>query len=112
MVRNIVGFTLAFVAGLLATTQGYQGITGASITGNVVGVSISSGAGSLVVILGILLLIGAFLMIVNETMRFGGILTIVLGVLTAFVTFGASLIPALIAIVGGFLGMTAEWVRI
>ncbi len=108
MVRNIIGFVLAFIAGLFATIQGYQGITSASITGNVIGVSVPTSAAGLGVILGVLILIGAFLMIVTETMRFGGILTIVLGVLTAFVTLGASIVPSLIAVVGGFLGMTAE----
>ncbi|MBU2497139.1 MAG: hypothetical protein KJ767_03715 [Nanoarchaeota archaeon] len=108
MVRNILGFILAFVAGIFAIFQGYQGFSGASITGNVIGVSIASGASSLAIILGVLLIIGGFLMIVNETMKFGGILVIVLGVLAAFATFGSSIVPALIAVVGGLLGMTAE----
>lgn len=108
MVRNIVGFVLAFIAGILATVQGYQGITGAALTGNVIGVSINTGVGGLAVIFGILILAGAFLMVITETMRVGGVLIIILGVLSAIVTFGASLVPALIAVVGGFLGMTAE----
>ena len=106
--RNIVGTVLALFAGLFISFQGYQGITGAAITGNVVGASLSSGGGGLAVIVGMLILVGAFLMIVSETMRFGGILTIVLGLVGAVTTLGASLIPSLIAIVGGFLGMTAD----
>ena len=106
--RNIVGTVLALFAGLFISFQGYQGITGASITGNVVGASFGGGVGGLTIIIGMLVLVGAFLMIVSETMRFGGILTIVLGLVGAVATMGASLIPSLIAIVGGFLGMTAD----
>ena len=108
MVRNVVGFVLAFVAGIFATIQGYQAVTAVSITGNVVGVTIGTGIGGLAVILGILILVGSFLMIVTETVRFGAILVIVLGVLTAIVTQGASIVPSLIAVFGGFLGMTVE----
>ncbi len=106
--RNVIGFVFALIAGLFATVQGYQAVTGSAITGNVVGASISQGVGGLAVIFGILILVGAFLMVVSETKRFGGILTIVLGILSAIVTLGASIVPALVAVVGGFLAMTAD----
>ena len=83
-------------------------LTGTTITGNVVGASIGAGISSLAVIFGMLFLVGAFLMIVNETMRFGGVFTIILGALAAVITLGTSLIPALIAVAGGFLGMVGE----
>ena len=105
--RNIVGFVLSLFAGLFATVQGYQGIVGNAVTGNVIGTSIGSGIGGLGVILGILILVGSFLMIITETMRFGGILVIILGILSAIVTQGASILPSSIAVVGGLLAMTA-----
>lgn len=105
--RNIVGFVLTFFAGIFTTIQGYQGIIGNAITGNVIGTPIGSGLGGLGVIFGILILVGAFLMIITETMRFGGILVIILGILSAIVTQGASIIPSSIAVFGGLLAMTA-----
>ena len=95
-------------AGLFMAFQGYQSVTGAAISGNVVGASLTSGLGGIAVIIGMLTLVGAFLMIVSETMRIGGILTIIFGLAAVLATKGASIIPSIIAIVGGFLGMTAE----
>ena len=106
--KKILGVALTLIAGIFATIQGYQGITGAAITGNVVGASVGTGISSLAVIFGMLFLVGAFLMIVSETIRFGGIFTIILGALSAVITLGASLVPALIAVAGGFLGMVGE----
>lgn len=106
--RNIIGTALALFAGFFIAFQGYQSITGASITGNVVGASLSTGGSSLAIIVGMLILVGGFLMIVTETMRVGGMLVIIFGLIGAVTTLGASIIPSLIAIVGGFLGMTAD----
>lgn len=108
MGRNILGFAMTFIAGIFATIQGYQGITGAAITGNVIGISMAAGASGIAVIVGVLILAGSYLMVISETMRFGGIMAIVLGILSAIVTMGASIVPALIAIAGGFFAMTAE----
>ena len=104
----ILGFVFSVVAGLFSTIQGYQAITGNTITGNVVGTTVSSGAGGLAVIFGILILLGAFMMIVQETRRFSGMFVIILGVLSAIVTSGASLIPSVLSIIGGFFTIAVE----
>lgn len=103
--KNLFGFGLAFIAGLFATIQGYQGVIGSGITGNVIGTSVSTGIGSLAVIFGMLILAGSFLMMVSETRKVGGLLTVVLGVLIAIVSLGSSLIPALVSIAAGLTGL-------
>ncbi|MEK6852564.1 MAG: hypothetical protein AABX59_01665 [Nanoarchaeota archaeon] len=108
MDKRSIAFVLAFVAGLWSILGSYQGLTGAAITGNVVGANISSASALFGLLVGLLIFLGSVLLLNDNYRRGAGIFLVVVGVSSALITLGALLIPGLVAVVAGLLLVTRE----
>lgn len=80
---------------------------GSDITGNVIGASVGNGMGVLVLVAGLLLAIAAFVMLSKDKMKTSGMFAVVAGIVAAVVSFGASLLPAVVSVIGGLVAMQA-----